>query len=388
MKFSHMRMHGVVERMHAGGPSCLLCSQTCTEYRDRKRLCADSCAEARRVLLSLAGPEIVEHMLRDPATILCRSCQRDLCKITLLKKQLAILTEGLRGFITQWQQRHRKRPAADLVTTSAYKHFCIQPRQLYSAGSTNLQHCCLETQVGVTSFAISSPQNSITEISHSSSRAGSREHLAGEPSLCQVSTAPSGSITPHTMSSQLGAVGEHLAGEPSLCQVSTAPSGSITPHTMSSQLGAVGEHLAGEPSPCEVSTAPSGLITLHTLSSQLGAVGEHLAGEPSPYQVSTAPSGSITPHTLSSQAVGEHQAGESSPCQVSTAPSGSITAHTLSSQAVGEHLAGEPSPLQVPTANFSPFPHASLQITSEIETGAQSLQELKVCIIQLPLSLH
>ena len=31
-------------------------------------------AEARRVLVSSAGSEIVEHMLRDPTAILCRSC--------------------------------------------------------------------------------------------------------------------------------------------------------------------------------------------------------------------------------------------------------------------------------------------------------------------------
>ena len=34
----------------------------------------------------LVGPEIVEHMLRDPTAILCRSCQQDLCKIAQLFK--------------------------------------------------------------------------------------------------------------------------------------------------------------------------------------------------------------------------------------------------------------------------------------------------------------
>ena len=71
--------------VNAGGPS-YLCSRTCTEYRERKRLRVDSCAEARRVLVLLVGPEIVEHMLRDSTAILCRSCQRDLCKIAQLFK--------------------------------------------------------------------------------------------------------------------------------------------------------------------------------------------------------------------------------------------------------------------------------------------------------------
>ena len=66
--------------VNAGELSYLLCSRTCTDYRERMRLHADSCAKARRVLVSLAGPEIVEHMLRDPTAILCRGCQRDLCK--------------------------------------------------------------------------------------------------------------------------------------------------------------------------------------------------------------------------------------------------------------------------------------------------------------------
>ena len=36
----HARMHVAV---NGGGPSYLLCSQTCTDYRERKRLRADSC---------------------------------------------------------------------------------------------------------------------------------------------------------------------------------------------------------------------------------------------------------------------------------------------------------------------------------------------------------
>ena len=43
-------------------------------------------AEARRVLISLVGPEIIEHMFRDPTAILCISCQRDLCKIAQIFK--------------------------------------------------------------------------------------------------------------------------------------------------------------------------------------------------------------------------------------------------------------------------------------------------------------
>ena len=73
-ELAHALMHFAV---NAGGPSYLLCSLTCTEYRELKRLGAYSCGEARRVLVSLAGPEIVEHMLRDPTAILCRSGQRD-----------------------------------------------------------------------------------------------------------------------------------------------------------------------------------------------------------------------------------------------------------------------------------------------------------------------
>ena len=43
-------------RSECRGPGYLLCSRTCTDYRERKGLRADSCAEARRVLVSLAGP--------------------------------------------------------------------------------------------------------------------------------------------------------------------------------------------------------------------------------------------------------------------------------------------------------------------------------------------
>ena len=71
---------------NAGGTSYLLCSRTCTDYRERKRLRTDSCAEVRRVLVSLAEPEIVEHMLRDPTALLYRSGQRDLCKIVQIFK--------------------------------------------------------------------------------------------------------------------------------------------------------------------------------------------------------------------------------------------------------------------------------------------------------------
>ena len=87
-ELAHARMHVAVNAAldAAGGPSYLLCSKTCTDYRERKRLRTDSCAEARRVLVSLAGQEIVDNMLRDPTAILCRSCQWDLCKIAQLFK--------------------------------------------------------------------------------------------------------------------------------------------------------------------------------------------------------------------------------------------------------------------------------------------------------------
>ena len=76
------RTRAYAYRSEFRGPSYLLCSRTCADCRERKRLRADSCAEARRVLVSLAGPKFVEHiMLRDPTAI---SCQRDLCKIAQL----------------------------------------------------------------------------------------------------------------------------------------------------------------------------------------------------------------------------------------------------------------------------------------------------------------
>ena len=56
-ELTHVRMHVAVERMNASGPSCLLCSRTCTMYRERKRLHVDSCAEARRVPRFFGGPE-------------------------------------------------------------------------------------------------------------------------------------------------------------------------------------------------------------------------------------------------------------------------------------------------------------------------------------------
>ena len=101
--------------VNAGGPSYLLCSQTCTDYRERKRLRADSCAEARRVLVSLAGPETVDNMLRDPTAILCRSCQRDLCKIPQLFK----LAESKQSSALSYHSiyRFRRTPPSCLHTT-------------------------------------------------------------------------------------------------------------------------------------------------------------------------------------------------------------------------------------------------------------------------------
>ena len=53
-----MHMHVAV---NAGGPSYFSCSRTCTDYREHNRPRADSCAEVRRVPISLAGPNIFQH---------------------------------------------------------------------------------------------------------------------------------------------------------------------------------------------------------------------------------------------------------------------------------------------------------------------------------------
>ena len=126
---------------NAGGPSYLLCSRTCTDYRERKRLRADSCAEVIRVLISLAEPEIVEHMLRDPTAILCRSGQRDICKIAQIFKLVESKQSSALSYHSIYRF-HRTLPSLPFTQRArAYGVLLYAPRYLHQTHLAHLSLC-------------------------------------------------------------------------------------------------------------------------------------------------------------------------------------------------------------------------------------------------------
>ena len=71
-------------------PYCSLClSRTSLDRRKRKRLHTDT--EAKEVLGSLSGPHILQSMLQDAYAILCSDCQRELCRLGRLSKEVEVL---------------------------------------------------------------------------------------------------------------------------------------------------------------------------------------------------------------------------------------------------------------------------------------------------------
>ena len=191
---------------------CCLCLVMIADRRKRKRLHTDQCAEAREVLLSLSGQDVLQSsMLQDPRAVLCGVCQRDLCKIASLTKEINLLKRIVITKLAMHRQHQYYSIGVGFGATHLQQSSDVQQSEVldsHSAGATQLQQSSDVQQ----SEVLNSHSAGATQLQQSSDVQQSEvldSHSAGATQLQQSSDVQ-----------QSGVLDSHSAGATQLQQSS------------------------------------------------------------------------------------------------------------------------------------------------------------------------